>query len=326
MERCSRIGTRLLATAALACWAAHGHADVLAEARALHRALEYSEARDLLESELDNLDDEERAEALLLMAALSDKHNEARRFLREAASASHSAEFRRRVDMELAQLDFGRGNYNSVRTRLEHYDDAEARLWVALAWVALQRAERAEAACEGAGSDDVVEMVRAWSQREQGNVAAALGRLQALAQREGDMQPVALLWKAECETELGDYASARESARTLQQRYGTAPEAILLEPTLAALRRAASVPTSPAPTGVFLQIGAFEDRGNALRFRDTLPRSIQPLRVEEDLRGVRRIHRVLVGPFPSREAAEAFARSQLDPIDIDWRIGRAEAP
>ncbi len=197
---------------------------------------------------------------------------------------------------------------------------------MAQSWVALQQAERAEAAAEEAGSGELAELVRAWAERQQGSVASALGRLRELSKRGGDMQAVALLWQAECEAELGEFEAARTSAAELQQRYGSTPEAVLLEPTLAALRRTESEPTSPAPRGVFLQIGAFEDRGNALRFRDTLPRSVQPLRVEEDLRGVRRIHRVLVGPFPSREAAEAYARSQLEALDIDWRIGRAEAP
>ena len=310
----------------LVCGAASGHASVVDDARNLQRQLAYGEARDLLETELDDLSGDERADALLLMAELSDEHKEARRFLREAANAGRDESFRQRIDLELARLDFGRGNYNSVRTRLERYDDQEPRLWVAQSWVALQQPERAAAACNGAGSSDVAEMVRAWAQRQQGDAAGALRRLRTLSESTGDLQPVALLWRAECEAELGDYDAAQASARELQQRYAATPEAILLEPTLATIRRANSVPANPAPSGVFLQIGAFEERANALRFRDTLPRSIQPLRVEEDLQGVRRIHRVLVGPFPSREAAEAYARSQLEPLDLDWRIGRAEAP
>lgn len=301
-------------------------ADVLDEARNLRRQLAYAEARNLLETELDDLDGEQRAEALLLMASLSDDHKEARRFLREAASATRDARFRQRVDLELARLDFGRGNYNSVRTRLERYDDEEPRLWVAQSWVALEQPSRAEGACERAGDGEIAEMVRVWAARQQGDVESALQRLRRVSERTGDMQATALLWQAECETELGDLDAARASARELQQRYAGTPEVVLLEPTLAALRRAESTPAIPTPRGVFLQIGAFQERANALRFRDTLPRSIQPLRVEEDLQGVRRIHRVLVGPFPSREAAEAYARSQLEPLDIDWSIGRAEAP
>ena len=306
--------------------AVSGHAGVLEDARRLQRQLDYSEARDLIRTELEDLVGDERADALLLLAELADEHKEARRFLREAASAGGNAAFRQRTDLELARLDFGRGNYNSVRTRLEAYDDAEPRLWVAQSWVALQQPERAAAACDGAGSGEVAEMVRAWAQRLQGDTAAALRRLRTLSGRAGDLQPVALLWQAECEAELGDYDAAQASAQELQKRYATTPEAILLEPTLAAVRRAHSAPASPTPSDVFLQIGAFEERANALRFRDGLPRTIQPLRVEEDLQGVRRIHRVLVGPFASREAAEAFARALLEPLDLDWRIGRAEAP
>ncbi len=318
-------GTLVVLCATFWC-ASAARADVVDEARALQRQLAYGEARRLLEGEVDGLRDARRAEALLLLAQLSDEHKEARRFLREAANASDEGGIRRRVDLELARLDFGRGNYNSVRTRLERYDDDEAQLWVALSWVALQNAERAASVLRGAGNSEMAEIARVWAEREQGNVATALERLRRIADRTGDMLPVALLWKAECETELGEYEAARASAASLQQRYASAPEATLLEPTLAALRRAESAPTSPAPRGVFLQIGAFEERANALRFRDTLPRSIQPLRVEEDLQGVRRIHRVLVGPFASREAAEAYARAQLEPLDIDWRIGSSEAP
>ena len=318
---------RSAALAALLCGlAGSAAADALDEARALQRQLAYVEARAVLETELDDLRGAKRAEALMLMAELADEHKEARRLLREAANASRDDAFQKRVDLELARLDFGRGNYNSVRTRLERYDDSEAQLWVALSWVALEQAERAASTARNAGSGEVAEIVRVWAERQQGNTATALARVSRLAEGNGDMQPVALLWKAECETQLGEYDAARASAAELQRRYGNAPEAVLLEPTLAALRRSESAPSTPAPRGVFLQIGAFEERANALRFRDTLPRSIQPLRVEEDTQGVRRIHRVLVGPFASREAAEAYARTQLEPIDIDWRIGHAEAP
>ena len=77
---------------------------------------------------------------------------------------------------------------------------------------------------------------------------------------------------------------------------------------------------------VVLQIGAFQDRANALRFRDELPRDIQPVTVGEVLQGARRWYRVQVGPFETREIAESYARTHLRPLDIEWRVTRPEAP
>ncbi|UCE03233.1 MAG: SPOR domain-containing protein [Candidatus Latescibacterota bacterium] len=301
-------------------------AGVIDEARALKRQLHYREASDLLRTEMSNLEGDERAEATLLLASLSTNHKEARRLLREAARASDRHEIRRRVDVELARLDFARGNYNSVRTRLERYDDDEAGLLLAQAYVALKQPDRAAAILRDLGGSAYAELLRGWAAREMGDTRAALERFTSLAQTESDVLPIVLLWKSECEAQLDLRDPALATAALLQRRFPTSAEAVLIEPTLAALRRMKAEPAPARDEAVVLQLGAFEDRSNALRFRDTLPRHIRPVTVDEVRSGARRIYRVHVGPFETRAQAEAWARENLDPLDRDWSIGRPEGP
>ncbi|MFQ5599339.1 MAG: SPOR domain-containing protein [Candidatus Krumholzibacteriia bacterium] len=301
-------------------------AGVLEEVRELRREMHYRDARDLLEAELGNLRGEERAQALLLLASLSTEHKEVRRLLREASRASGMGETKRRADLALARLDFARGNYNSVRTRLRAYDDDEATLLVAQAFVALGQPRRARQVLQVVRADELPQLLVGWADREVGDTQGALVAFEQIVRRDSaDTHPTALLWKAECEAELGLRERALDTAAELQGRFADSPEAVLVEPTLAALRRAARSASSAQRSGhVVLQIGAFEDRVNALRFRDRLPHDIRPVSVDEVRRGMRRLYRVHVGPFETRERAEAYAREHLDPLDIDWRIARPE--
>jgi tetratricopeptide (TPR) repeat protein len=314
----------LIAVASIGASVEAARASVVDEARALQQQLHYREARDLLRTEIDDLHGDERAEAMLLLAWLSTNHKEARRLLRETTRASDRHEIRSRVDLELARLDFARGNYNSVRTRLERYDDDRAGLLLAQAYVALKQPDRATAVLRNLGSGVQVDLLRGWAAREMGDTRDALERFARLADTESDFLPIVLLWKAECEADLDMRDPALATAALLQRRFPASAEAVLIEPTLAALRRMSSEPTSVRPEVIVIQLGAFEDRSNALRFRDTLPRHIRPVTVDEIRSGARRIYRVHVGPFETRPAAEAWARENLGPLDLEWSIARPE--
>jgi hypothetical protein len=326
MERRAWSERALLLLALLVAASGQARASVIDEAHTLRQQLHYSEASDLLRTEMSNLGADERAEAMLLLATLSTNHKEARRLLREAARASDRHEIRRRVDIELARLDFARGNYNSVRTRLERYDDDEAGLLLAQAYVALKQPDRAAAVLRGLGRSAHAELLRGWAAREMGDTRDALDRFTVLAETESDVLPIVLLWKSECEAQLDLRDPALATAALLQRRFPTSAEAVLIEPTLAALRRMNAEPAPARQEAVVLQLGAFEDRSNALRFRDTLPREVRPVTVDEVRSGARRIYRVHVGPFETRAEAEAWARENLNPLDLDWSIGRPEGP
>lgn len=331
-------------------------ADVLDEARQAQRRLEYDEARTLLEEALSNFEAPQRGQAYFLLASLSTDHKEARRLLREAQRAYPDAAMQRAADLELARLDFARGNYNSVRSRLDPYEDDEARLLLAQAWVALDEPTRAHEVLKRLPSSPREELLTSWALRAEGETDEALGRLRRLVQSSSDFLPTALLWKAECEVELGRFAEARETATALEQRYPDTPERTLLDPVLTALRDAPGdsprpapvVPEVPAPStpraesvaspepgasssgelqgAVVLQIGAFAERNNATRFRNTLPPELQPVRIDPIHSGNRTIYRVSIGPFESAAVAESYGRTRLEPLGIEWRVTRPESP
>jgi len=301
-------------------------AGVLDEARELRRQLRYDEATGLLESRLGSLDGVERGQALLLLAALSTDHKDTRRLLRDAASASDTPAVQRAADLELARLDYARGNYNNVRSRLERYADAECRLLFAQAQAALGETAKVTRALEGLGQLEQAELLRSWAARESGDPQGALARLERLAAARPDVLPVALLWKAECEVQLGRAQQARETLTTLRRDFPDAPEAVLAEPTLATLRRETPLPERPESGQVVLQLGIFEDRRNALRFRESLPASIGPAELDEFPQDGRRMYRVRLGPFDSRAAAEQYARTRLEPARLEWRVAPVISP
>ena len=316
----------LLIVCGLACSVA-AQTTILDEVENLRTAKRYQEAQALLDPLLDTLDGEERARGLFVLAHLSSDHKEVRRLLREAAQSTQDDGLRFSAHMALARLDYARGNYNSVRTRLRNLPEEEARLLVAQANIALGQAQRAEQQLRALPATGQRSLLLGWCAREVGDPQEALTILDHLAQdRTLESRPTALLWKSECEAELGLRDRALATAATLQSTYPDSPEAVLIEPTLAALRRQAQSASSPqARSGrVVLQLGAFEDRANALRFRDGLPRDIKPLYVEEVRNNARRWYRVQVGPFETRELAEEYGRKHLDPLNLDWRLSRPE--
>jgi hypothetical protein len=300
-------------------------ADAVSEARALRRDLRYEEARTRLEAAQDETSGDARARLLLEMAAASGDARAVQRLLREAGQNAQDVVLRRQADLELALLDYARGNYNSVRTRLRDRTDAEAQLLAARAAIGLGQPAEAKAALRGR-NDPQARLLLAWATRETGDPRAALDLLEGVTRDDALGLPTALLWKSECEAALGLSQPALDTAALLQSRFPHAPETVLIEPTLASLRRSAQRTTAPVATQVLLQLGAFEDRTNALRFRDELPTDVAPVRVDELERGARRYYAVMVGPFDSRQAAEAYGRTRLDPIDVEWRVTQQESP
>ncbi len=313
-------------------------AQALDEAADLQRRLQYDAARARVEASLHELDGEPRAAAFLLLAELTTDHKESRRFLREAQQAAPGGDMARRADIELARLDFARGNYSSVRSRLESHGDDEARWLVGCSWVALAEPSRAVTALADLHTPAAT-LRHAWAMREAGDAAAALRALDPMAAEGGDFRATALLWKAECEAELGQAQAARATAATLLQRFPHAPESMLIEPTLTALRQTAlsapdpgapssQHPTTATPAGplVLLQVGAFATRANAQRMRDELPPDLSPVRIDEVRQGSRNFFRVSIGPFESADVASAYARERLAPRQMEWRLVRPESP
>jgi tetratricopeptide (TPR) repeat protein len=308
--------------------AAAAPADVLHEAQELRRQMRYDEAQERLGIALPDLQDDARARVLLLLAQLSADHREARRLLLEAERAVRSSDVRLHIDLELARLDYARGNYRSVLARLrQRATTPEAALLIAQAQAGIGDLDAIRDALQPVRRSDVATLLLGWAERQGGDTQRGLAAFESVAkQRRSDLQATALLWKAESEAALGLRDRALQSCTDLREGFPETPEATLVEPTLALLRRSdggtAAPPPPEEPARVVLQVGAFEDRTNALRYRDQLLEVVDNVQVEEIRDGTQRLYRVHVGPFATRDEAEAYARTHLDPHGYRWRVAR----
>jgi hypothetical protein len=306
--------------------AASLHADVLQEASELRRQLQYDAAAEKLTSALPQLQDEARARALLLLASVNSDPKEARRQLLDAGKAATRPETRREATLALARLDFGRGNYRSVEARLQEFaSDPEAALWLGMSAIAVGEKSALRETLEPAGKLDFGQLLLAWTDLQAGDAEAALDRLEPIVRRRrADVAPTALLWKAQAQIARGDRDGAVETTAELRERWGATPEVALAEAAVSGARPAADANAAPsAPSErLALQIGSFEDRTNALRYRERLAREVAEVRVEESQSGAQRFYRVLVGNFASRAEAETYGNTQLTPRGIAWQVVR----
>lgn len=129
----------------------------------------------------------------------------------------------------------------------------------------------------------------------------------------------AVVEQAKLEYARGSYHTARTR---LEPEAGDAEVDRWLALCAAGLGESAPAPSVPvAPTArLALQLGAFEDRGNALRFRAGLPREIGTTTIQE-MDGTRgRLYRVLAGSFATREAAETWAAEHLGRHGLSWQV------
>lgn len=317
-----------LTAACLALACGRAAADPLAEATELRRRLQYAAAQEKLGIALPDLTGDERARALLLLAWLSTDHKEARRLLLEASRQAPAAETRRLADLELARLDYARGNYRSVLNRLRpHASQAEAAALLAESSIAVGEPQSVRDFLQPIRQEEIAVLLGGWATLEGGDAQRALPSFEQLAkQRDSDHAATALLWKAECESALGLRDRALETAGQLRNRYPETPEARMVQSVLGQLRTPSPEEADTRPARIVLQVGAFEDRANALRYQARLAREIQRVQVSEVGEGVQRIYRVQVGPFETRDAAEAYARAELEPRGIAWRVARPEGP
>jgi len=294
------------------------HADVVQEAQAARRRLDYDAGAARLQEALQGLPAEARPRAQWALATLLPDIREARRLLLEASHHGDETT-RRRADLELARLDFARGSYRTTLTRLEAWKaDPEAAFLMAQASAALGEHSRTVEILAGLPSRAGTQALLGWSLRST-DPKRALGALESVSRStHAAERPAALLWKSECEVALGQPAQAQASAQEILARYPDAPEADVARTMLRAAGPEALRPA--APTGVMLQVGAFEERSYALRLQETLADALRPVGVTvvDDPAGD--LHKVHVGPFADRAAAEAFATRALAPRRLSWSV------
>jgi hypothetical protein len=292
------------------------------EAATLRRGLQYDAAAARLDAALPALTGDARADALVARAGLATDPTAARDFLIEAGRVATSTAARRRADLEIARLDLARGSYRGVRTRLQPYaDDPTAAVLLGLAAVGLEEPAALDPVLQPARGDDTAQLLLGWAALQRGDPRTALARLEPLvADRGSDVLPTALLWTATAQAQLGAAQAAAQTSAALRARFPDAPE------TDAAARAVQAPVAAPevATHGerVTLQIAAFEDRGNALRYREAIAAALPSARVDAAESGGRRVYRVCLGDFPARDAAEAFARAELDRRGLAWQVVR----
>jgi cell division septation protein DedD len=292
-------------------------ADVVQEAVAARRRLDYDTAAARLQAALPELASEVRVRAQMVLATVVSDGREARRLWLEAAR--HGDEpTRRAADLELARLDFARGSYRTTLTRLEPWKaDADAAFLMAQATAALGEHARTVEMLAAHPQSARVQALLGWSWRGT-DPQRSLEVLESVVRDpNAGPRPAALLWKAECEVALEQPARAQASAREILGRYPEAPEADAARTLLRGLGPAGETPR-PAG-GVMLQIGAFEERSYAVRLQESLAEGLRPIAVTvvEDAGDLHRVH---VGPFADRAAAEAFATRMLAPRRLTWSI------
>lgn len=311
------------AAALIASGAGAAHADAWRDAGAAKRRLQYDAAAATLDAALPAATGDGRARLLLLRASVTASAEDARRFLLDAERSAASGDLRHVANLELARLDYARGNYRSVRTRLAHSAaEPQAALLLGQSAAALGEAAQVDTTLLAAGDADWPQALRGWAALQRGEARRALDLLGPLAGRGGsDVLPTILLWKTEAEATLGESGPAARTAADLRSRFPGTPEAAAADRAA----RARAVPDAGGEgAGRFtLQIAAFEDRTNALRLRETL-RAVPGIRMEEVAARGKRIYRVCAGDFPSREAADEFARSQLAPHGATAQVVRWE--
>lgn len=295
---------------------------VLRDAAALRRALRYDAAATKLDAALPQATGDDRARLLVARAALATDPGAARTLLLEAGRATTTHDVRRHADVEVARLDLARGSYRGAQTRLSPYAaDPEAAVLLALAAIGLDSTAGLDSLLAPAHDDETAQLLLGWSALQRGDPQLALERLSALAtRRSSDVLPTALLWKATAEAQLGDTRAATRTSAELRARFGTTPETD-------AAARAAQAPALAPETAVHgerlgLQIAAFEDRANALRYRESAARTLPDVHVEAATSAGRDVYRVCVGRFTSRDEAELFARRELESRGLAWQVVR----
>ncbi len=295
-------------------------ADVVQEAQAARRRLDYDGAAARLQAALPTLSADARARAQVALAALIPEPRDARRLLLEASRQGDDTT-RRRADFELARLDYARGSYRTAMTRLEPWaEDAEARFLMAQCSAALGEHDRTVELLDALPHRDRSQALLGWSLRGR-DPRRALDALESVVRvATSESRPAALLWKAECESALEHPTRAQASAQEVITRYPDSPEADAARVLLRSSGPAASPGAEVGTAHVALQVGAFEERAYALRLQESLAGPLHPIGVTvvEDPSGD--LHRVQVGPFRDRAAAEEFASRTLAPRRLQWSV------
>lgn len=239
------------------------------------------------------------------------------------------------IHMNLGRIAFARKNILEAR---EHFQRAlasgkteEGSLWVGLCQMILGDAPSAKSHLETAARSGN-RAIRTRAHLALGDMYRYLGNLKDAIEwyekgHEEENSPWAascLFRKSECLEQRGDLIEAREALTELCSSYPQAYEVPLAwsrlnldQETLTTAEDDEPVVT-PREEKFALQVGAFTEEENAEELVARLKeRGLSEIRVDKDASG---LHRVMVGKFGSRSAAETLGESLLSLLESGYRI------
>lgn len=321
--------------AALLLQAAGGNASSLRRIRNLYKNKEYDRAKTALREELGRLKGKTRIQGILLLAALESDVEECEKHYNEVIHSGRARESLK-ARLSLAKIHYATGDYGKassvlsiIPSRGHSKDRQEALYFRALCWKQMGEAAKARR--------DLMEIDRGrflyWSymtlaelDMQEGRIGDAIDRYESIASSHSN--PIAGFKLGECYEILGERNKAIKVYRTLMHQFPKSSEAPKAREKIQMIsylqdtdidtrdveggeegeylpdERADVATGSPAYT---LQIGSFRERENAIRLAEELRNAVGDLRVERTERNGLVWHRVRVGRYSSREAAEAAA-------------------
>jgi hypothetical protein len=148
----------------------------------------------------------------------------------------------------------------------------------------------------------------------QGDYTAAEQYYNALLN--GSLEPPALIGLAELSEKKGNWENARRYLDTYQNRYASAGYGEIRRvedepsPTIAGTQQLIESDKA-VKKGHYIQIGVFHEIANASRLTKLYQESGYNTRVENFIEGGEEFHRVMVGPYQSKQQAE-FIKNRLE--------------
>jgi len=292
-------------------------AGMLAEARSDIRNLRYRQAEEKLLALARTGSGSERLEALYLLAGLKRSAAEAEILYRELMDSDPEGEWGRRAALTLAEIRYATGDYRGALELLHRSfpcgSSEEVCLFQGLSCLMLGDYDAAAASLGKVrrGRFRVwADLALAEIDRKEHRGAEACQRYRDLAR--AMVNPVALYRYGECLESEGRSQEALKWYQRIIEDFSESPEAVKASAKIHALEQAPSA-TAPArvsatPEGAFtVQLGAFQDRANALRFLAEIRGVLPGVRIDTEVTGRRELHRVRYGYFRTREEAQAKA-------------------
>lgn len=315
--------------------------------RNLVKKKDYAGAERELREELPGFRGRNYVRALLLLARLEDDVRDVSSIYRKVISIGEDREALSAM-LELAKIRYAVGEYGGVLEILSSIpsggrsaDRMEARYLRALSWKQLGDINRAGEELEKIDRGDLLYwsyMALAEIDMQNGRIEGAIERYETIGGEYSN--PVAGFRLGECYEILGNRSKALKIYRSLMRQFPESLEAPKAREKIERITRLtrrrgdsrrdrrrgntdSEEEATPVPSTAPLyaiQLGAFTERGNAIRLAEDIRSIIQDVRIESVEIGGSIWHRVRAGRYSSREEAEREAGRIRKETGYDCKI------